>query len=71
MKGGARQSTSIGVDHQKGKIGVEPVELTGRRGGEVHAARTTPKVDLLTKYSREDTRQGPCLSQASINWDAM
>lgn len=66
MKGGARQSTSIGVDHQNGKNGVEPVELTGRRVGGVHAARTTPKVDQRINYSREDTRQGPILAQASI-----
>ena len=35
MKGGVRQSTSIGVDYHYGKIGVEPVELTGRWGGGV------------------------------------
>jgi|GEM_PF-3769326 len=46
MKGGASQSTSIGVDHQNGTIGVEPVELTGKRGDGVHVARTTSQVDL-------------------------
>ncbi len=66
MKGGVRQSTSIGVDYHYGKIGVEPVELTGRWGGGVHVARKTPKVDLRTKYSWEDTHQGPILAPASI-----
>ena len=71
MKGGANQSTQIGVVHHDGPNDVEPVELTGKRGGGVHAARTTSQVDLQTKYSWEDTRWGPCLSPASINWDVM
>ena len=54
-KGGANQSTQIGVGHHDGTIGVEPVELTGKRGGGVYAAQTTPRVDLRTKHSWEDT----------------